>query len=64
MAELSQRIANLKAKALALAEYCWTGVWKDPRRSFGIGLLKTLNLSARSFMDRGLQTNPCPLRRP
>lgn len=61
MAEFSQRIAKLKAKALALAEYCWTGVWKDPRRSFGIGLIKTLNLSARSFMDRGLQTKSMSL---
>lgn len=39
----------------ALADYCWRGVWRDPRDSFGIRMLKTLNLSVRSFMDRDLQ---------
>lgn len=48
-------LTRLINRAGALADYCWKGVWRDPRRSFGIRVLKTLNLSVRSFMDRGLQ---------
>ncbi len=36
-------------------EYFWTGVWRDPRKNIGTRILKTINLSVRSFMDRGLQ---------
>lgn len=39
----------------ALADYCRKGVWRDPRDTFGIRMLKILNLSVRSFMDRDLQ---------
>lgn len=36
--------------------YCSEGVWKDTRRKWSVNLIKTLNLSACSFMDRGLQS--------
>lgn len=36
-------------------EFCWSGVWSTSERSRKITFIKVLNLSARSFLDRGLQ---------
>lgn len=47
---------SLADRLTSLWEYCWDGVWSDTRNTRGIRLLKTINLSARSFLDRGLQT--------
>ncbi len=55
------KIQRLITKAVALGRYLWSGVWRDPRRTIGIGIIKTLNLSARSFMDRGLQNRSMSL---
>ncbi|MDE6236378.1 MAG: YihY family inner membrane protein [Muribaculaceae bacterium] len=42
-------------KIYAFVIYCLSGVWKDPRQTFKVRLIKTMNLSINSFMDRGLQ---------
>lgn len=42
-------------KIYAFAIYCISGVWNDPRQIFKVRLIKTLNLSVNSFLDRGLQ---------
>ena len=39
----------------AFVLYCIYGVWNDPRQNFKVRLIKTLNLSVNSFLDRGLQ---------
>lgn len=44
-----------------LAAYCWTGVWREQRDTPGIRIIKTLNLSVRSFMDRDLQVRAMSL---
>lgn len=54
-------IPQLIEKGKNLADYLWTGVWRDPRRTVGIGVIKTLNLSVRSFLDRGLQNRSMSL---
>lgn len=46
----------LQDRLMSLWNYCWDGVWSDPRNTRTIRLLKTINLSVRSFLDRGLQT--------
>lgn len=46
---------RLYDKVMAAAEYCWTGVWRVQKDTVGTRTIKTLNLSIRSFMDRGLQ---------
>ncbi|MDE5774036.1 MAG: YihY/virulence factor BrkB family protein, partial [Muribaculaceae bacterium] len=53
--------ANLIDKAVAFGNYCWTGVWKEAQNTFKVRLIKTLNLSVRSFMDRGLQMKSAAL---
>ncbi|MDE5808377.1 MAG: YihY/virulence factor BrkB family protein [Muribaculaceae bacterium] len=42
-------------KVYAFVMYCISGVWQDPRQTFKVRLIKTLNLSVNSFLDRGLQ---------
>lgn len=42
-------------------EYCTHGVWSDTRNSWQVDLLKTLNLSIASFLDRGIQSRAAAL---
>lgn len=55
------KISQLIDKGIALANYCWTGVWKDTRDTTGIRILKVANLSVRSYLDRNLQTRSMSL---
>ncbi|MDE5790738.1 MAG: YihY/virulence factor BrkB family protein [Muribaculaceae bacterium] len=42
-------------KIYAFVIYCISGVWNDPRKTFKVRFIKTVNLSVNSFLDRGLQ---------
>lgn len=54
-------MTRLTNRASKIANYCWTGVWKDSRNTISTRLLKVANLSARSFLDRGLQAKSMSL---
>lgn len=41
--------------------YCISGVWSDTRNLWSVKVLKVINLSVRSFLDRDLQTQACAL---
>ena len=43
-------ISKLIARGTAIYEYCWTGVWRDPRQTVGVRIIKTVNLAVRSFI--------------
>lgn len=49
------------ARTSAIVDYCWNGVWRDPRQTMGISVIKTINLSVRSFLDRDLQAKSMAL---
>ncbi len=36
-------------------DYCISGVWSDPRKKFNVRIVKTINLTVQSFMNRDLQ---------
>lgn len=55
------RIQRLKDKALNLWEYCSKGVWEDKRDTLGIRIVKTLNLTVRTFMSADLQSKACAM---
>ncbi len=55
---LISRIVNWFINAY---EYFWTGVWRDTRQNIFVRTVKTLNLSVRSFLDRGLQNKSMSL---
>ena len=42
-------------RSIHLYEYLTDGVWNDTKRSFGVNVIKTLNLSVRSFLNGDLQ---------
>lgn len=48
-------IPTLIRKGRNIYYYCTTGVWHETRNTTWIRLIKTGNLSVRSFLDRGLQ---------
>lgn len=48
-------------KAMALWQYCASGVWNDPRQNWRVRTVKILNLSVSSFFDRDLQVKSMAL---
>lgn len=52
---LSGLIKTWTERARNFCTYCTTGVWSDTRRNWKVNTIKTLNLSAQSFMNSELQ---------
>lgn len=42
-------------------DYCTTGVWDDPRQTTKVRIIRTINLSVNSFLDRDLQNRSMSL---
>lgn len=42
-------------------KYCTVGVWREPRNTLFVRIVKTVNLSVRSFLDRSLQMKSAAL---
>lgn len=55
------RISKIIAKAASSWRYVSAGIWQETRRSWKIDILKTLSLSARSFLNSDLQTQACAM---
>ncbi len=54
-------IVALRNEALNSYEYCTSGVWNDTKSNWWIDIIKTVNLSIRSFLDKNLQLKACGL---
>lgn len=50
------RLMRLRDKALAIWAYLSDGVWTDHRDSLKVNIIKTANLTVRTFMSSDLQT--------
>ncbi|MDE5875516.1 MAG: YihY/virulence factor BrkB family protein, partial [Muribaculaceae bacterium] len=44
-----------------LINYFWTGIWKESKDTMKVRILKVMNLSIRSFLDRDLQSRSMSL---
>lgn len=55
------RLGRMKKHAIAVWEYMAGGVWSDTRQSWKIDVVKTLNLTVRSFMSADLQSRACAM---
>lgn len=55
------RFQRLTDKCMALWSYLDTGIWSDQRRKWWINVLKTINLSVKSFLNRDIQTQACAM---
>lgn len=49
------RLAKMYVRIAEFIKYCVSGVWDDHRTSMKVRIIKTINLSVNSFLDRGLQ---------
>lgn len=58
---IAPRIAALRKRALSLWNYALTGVWHDRRNSLWVRIVKTLNLTIKSFLSADLQSTACAL---
>lgn len=52
---------SITERASELFTYLTTGIWSDPRRSWWLNILRTINLSVNSFLNRDIQTQACAL---
>lgn len=48
-------------RLMLLWDYLSTGVWSDTRRNWKLSVIKTLNLSVRSFLNGDIQTQACAM---
>lgn len=55
------RFSHLTAKAIDTWNYLNTGIWSDPRRNWWLNVLRTLNLSVKSALNRDIQTQACAM---
>lgn len=58
---IGKRIARLRDRAAALWQYCSQGVWTDHRDILKVNVVKTLNLTVRTFFSADLQTKACAM---
>lgn len=54
-------VSNAVTKVKNAIDYCITGVWNDPRQTMRVRIIRTINLSVNSFLDRDLQTRSMSL---
>ena len=52
---------TITQRAQALFTYLSSGIWSDPRRTWWMNALRTLNLSVNSFLNRDIQTQACAM---
>lgn len=58
---IASRLNSIWLRGLALWNYCYTDVWSDTRNTWKVNVVKTLNLSVRSFFNADLQTRAAAL---
>ncbi len=59
------KLKNLTSDAVSrikgMADYCISGVWNDHRQTTRVRIIRTVNLSVNSFLDRDLQNRSMSL---
>ncbi|MDE6559154.1 MAG: YihY/virulence factor BrkB family protein, partial [Muribaculaceae bacterium] len=58
---MKNTLPKIIARIKALYNFCTVGVWKTTRDTLSVRIVKTLNLSVRSFFDRDLQMKSASL---
>jgi membrane protein len=54
-------IGRFTGRVMSAWQYVSAGVWSDPRRNWWIKILRTLNLSVQSFLNRDIQSQACAM---
>lgn len=55
------RYSEISLKVAEWWRYCSRDVWYDTRRTFRVNLVKTINLSVKSFFNTDLQSQACAM---
>lgn len=55
------RWTRLVKRATKLYEYCAKDVWEDTTNTLGVNVIKTLNITIKSFMSTDVQTQACAM---
>ena len=58
---MSETNGSLWQRIMQNVNYCMRGVWDDTKTVWSVKVLKIINLSVRSFLDRDLQMRACAL---
>lgn len=59
--KIGRRYDSLKQRAIGLWQYCARDVWNDTRSTFPVNIVKTLNLSVKSFFNSDIQSKACAM---
>lgn len=59
--KLSERIDRLRKRISDLWRYCTAGIWSERNNSLKVKIIKTVNLSVRSFMNADIQSQACAM---
>lgn len=57
----SSKFRQLIAWCMSTWLYCSQGVWNDTRKTWRVNIIKTVNLSVKSFLSQDLQSRACAL---
>lgn len=55
------RWQRLIERATRIYNYCAYGVWEDTKNTFKVNLIKTLNITVKSFLSTDVQTQACAM---
>lgn len=58
---MNDRFKKIWDKAIAAYNYCTQGVWEDTRATFKVSVVKTLNITVKSFLNTDIQTQACAM---
>lgn len=58
---IGDKISKIQKKAMGLWQYGTAGVWNERVNTTKVKLIKTLNLSVRSFMNTDIQSQACAM---
>lgn len=58
---ISEHIDKIKEKAISTFQYWSSGIWSDTRVTFKTNLIKTINISVKSFLSADIQTQACAM---
>lgn len=59
--KVNNKFKKIWDKAIAAWNYCTQGVWEDTRSTFKVVVVKTLNITAKSFLSTDIQTQACAM---
>lgn len=61
LTKVKDKIASITNKAIDLWQYCAHRVWNDTRNKWWINVVKTLNITIKSFLNTDIQTQACAM---